>query len=93
MKKILLTVLASVFITSIGAFGLNAFAEKNESQTSATQSSYTTAERTDDDPFAESESKPTVEKETPTFYYILVGVAGVIIIFAIIGLITSKNKK
>ena len=93
MKKILLTVLASVVITSIGVFGLHASAEKNGTQTSATQSSYTTAERTDYDPFAESESKPSLEKETPTFYYILVGVAGAIIVFAIVGLIASKNKK
>lgn len=95
MKRILLTVLASVILLSTGVFGINAFAQNNKkssvSQSTTSQSTYTTAERTDDDPFAES--KPTVEKETPTFYYILVGVAGVIIVFAVVGLITSKNKK
>lgn len=94
MKKILFLVFASAVLLSTGVFGINAFAQNSKKPSvsqSETTSAITTAERTDDDPFAES--KPKIEKETPTFYYILVGVAGVIIVFAIVGLITSKNKK
>ena len=95
MKKILMSVLASVILVLYSAFGMFACAEGNKAssktQISTSQSTHTTAERTDDDPFAES--KPSVEKETPAFYYILAGVAGVIIIFAVAGFITSKNKK
>ncbi len=94
MKKILFIVFASAVLLSTGAFCISAFA-KNSKKSPVTQSTatstYTTAERTDDDPFAES--KPKIEKETPTFYYILVGAAGVVIVIAIVGLITSKNKK
>lgn len=95
MKRILLALIAAIVLLSTGVFGINAFAQNNKNSSASlsttTQSTYTTAERTDDDPFAES--KPKIEKETPAFYYILAGVAGVIIVFAVVGLITSKNKK
>lgn len=66
-------------------------ATSSDTQNTTTVNTQATAERTDDDPFVES--KPSVEEETPTFYYILGGVAGVIIIFAICGFITSKRNK
>lgn len=94
MKRIFLTLVAAIVLLSTGVFGINAFAQNSKKSSvsqSTTTSTYTTAERTDDDPFAES--KPKIEKETPAFYYILAGVAGVIIVFAVVGLITSKNKK
>lgn len=97
MKKFLLSILISVlmFSASICGFTMAACAENSapgsDTQNNTTISTHVTAERTDDDPFAES--KPSIEEETPTFYYILAGVAGVIIIFAIAGFVTSKKKK
>ena len=95
MKRILLSVLVSAFLILTGIFAVSVSADNSENTSSVknttTQSAYTTAERTDDDPFA-GNNVPT-EKETPTFYYILGGVAGLIILFAIAGFITSKNKK
>ena len=96
MKKFILSLLISSLLFSSSVFGFTfaAFAENGttavnvQNTTVITQS---TAERTDDDPFAES--KPSIDKETPTFYYILGGVAGIVIIFAIAGFITSKKKK
>lgn len=94
MKRVLLCVFMVIVLT-VGTCGTFAFAENNkiasEAQSTASQSTNTTAERTDDDPFA-GNNLPTVKK-TPTFYYILGGVAGVIIILAIAGFITTKNKK
>ncbi len=94
MKRVLLCVFSAIILT-VGTCGIFAFAENkktsSEAQSTTSQSAVTTAERTDDDPFADN-NLPTV-RETPTFYYILGGVAGVIIIFAIAGFITSRNKK
>lgn len=94
MKRVLLCVFMVIVLT-VRTCGIFAFAENNkissEAQSTASQSTNTTAERTDDDPFA-GNNLPTVKK-TPTFYYILGGVAGVIIILAIAGFITTKNKK
>ena len=92
MKKFLLSAIVSFMLISLSvatpACAENSSVSGSQNTTVSTQ---TTEERTDDDPFAES--KPSVEKETPTFYYILGGVTGVIIIFAIVGFATSKKKK
>lgn len=92
MKRVILSVIISVILLPICVFGISAFAENSQTPID-TQNTYTTAERTDDDPFAEGEGNVSIEEKTPTFYYILAGVAGAIIIFAIAGFITSKNKK
>ncbi len=92
MKRILLALLASTILLSTGVFGLSTFADNSDPSTEASNS-YTTAERTDDDPFANGEGEISVEDKTPTFYYILAGVAGVIIVIAIAGFVTSKNKR
>lgn len=96
MKRILLSVLASATLLLAGVCNTSVFAEEGRAPSktqSTSQSTYTTAERTDDEPFAEGKGSVSVEKETPTFYYILTGVAGLIVILAIAGFITSKNKK
>ena len=92
MKKFLLSAIVSFMLISLSvATPVCAENSSVSGSQNTTVSTQTTEERTDDDPFAES--KPSVEKETPTFYYILGGVAGVIIIFAIVGFATSKKKK
>lgn len=94
MKSFLLSVLSLVILLSTVFFGfsITACAQKNtDVQQETTVSTHTTAERTDDDPFANIEMPD--KEETPAFYYTLGGFAGIIIIFAVAGFITSKKKK
>lgn len=95
MKRAAVSLLSIMilFSASVFGFGFTASAQKNTNvRPETTVSTHTTAERTDDDPFA-GNNKPSEEKKTPTFYYILGTVAGLVIIFAVIGFITAKNKK
>lgn len=95
MKRAAVSLLSIMilFSVSVFGFGFTASAQKNTNvRPETTVSTHTTAERTDDDPFA-GNNKPSEEKKTPTFYYILGTVAGLVIIFAVIGFITAKNKK
>lgn len=94
MKKLLLSVFISALLFAILTFGFSvtAIAESETTVSSTTASStQTTVERTDDDPFANNNTP--ADKETPTFYYILGGLAGVVIIFAVAGFVTSIRKK
>lgn len=94
MKRNLLSLLISALLFTVVIFSFSAAvsAENETAESSATTVSIqTTAERTDDEPFA-GNNMPEKE-ETPTFYYILGGFAGIIIIFGVAGFITSKTKK
>lgn len=94
MKNNLLSLLISLllFTAVIFSFSVTVSAEYETEESSATTiGTQTTVKRTDDEPFA-GNNIPEKE-ETPTFYYILGGVAGVIIIFAVAGFITSKTNK
>ena len=95
MKRITVSILSimTLFAAAISGFGFTASAQKiTNVRQETTVSTQTTYERTDDDPFA-GNNKPAEDKKTPTFYYILGTVAGLVIIFAVIGFITAKNKK
>lgn len=94
MKKFILSFMSLIILLSAAIFGFSITASAQQStvtQQETTVSTQTTTERTDDDPFAGIDM-PDKEK-TPTFYYILGGVAVVIIIFAVLGFITSIKKK
>lgn len=94
MKKFILSFMSLIILLSAAIFGFSITASAKQSTVTrqeTTISTQTTTERTDDDPFADIDM-PDKEK-TPTFYYILGGVAGVIIVFAVLGFITSIKKK
>lgn len=98
MRRVIVSVLSMIILSSTIILGFCVTASAQQStiiQQETTVSTQTTSERTDDDPFA-GDNKPSnlsEKKETPTFYYTLGIMAGLVIVFAVIGFVTSKKKK